>query len=63
DPAAAAGAKPLADLVAWRGLVAAVHEWPLDAPALSRFLLYLAIPVGSWLGGALVERVVDGVLR
>jgi hypothetical protein len=61
--AARGGARTLADLVAWRGLVAAVSEWPLDAPALGRFALYLAIPVGSWLGGALVERIVDVVLR
>ena len=61
--AAPRGARSLADLVAWRGLVGAVSEWPLDAPALGRFALYLAIPVGSWLGGALVERIVDVVLR
>ena len=53
----------LADLVAWRGVVGAVPEWPLDAPTLRRFVLYLAIPIGSWLGGALVERIVDLVLR
>jgi hypothetical protein len=27
-----------------------------------RFLLYLAIPLGSWLGGALVERLLDALL-
>ena len=57
------GARPLADLVAWRGIITAVPEWPLDAPTLRRFLLYLVIPLGSWLGGAFVERVVDFVLR
>lgn len=61
--AAPGGSRSLADLVAWRGLVGAVSEWPLDAPALGRFALYLAIPIGSWLGGALVERFVDVVLR
>ena len=53
----------IGDLVAWRGTVAAVPEWPLDAPTLRRFVLYLALPLGSWLGGAFVERVVDVVLR
>jgi len=53
----------LADLVAYRGLIADAHEWPFDAPAYLRFTLYLAIPVGSWLGGALVERLVDAALR
>lgn len=60
---AQSGSRPLADLVAWRGVVAAVPEWPLDAPTLRRFVLYLGIPIGSWLGGAFVERVVDFVLR
>lgn len=61
--AAAPGAHTLADLVAWRALVAAVQEWPLDAPTLRRFALYLAIPLGSWLGGAFVGHVVDVILR
>jgi hypothetical protein len=26
------------------------------------FILYLAIPIASWLGGALVERLVDALL-
>ena len=56
------GGPSLADLVAWRGLVEAVREWPFDAPTLLRFVLYLAIPLGSWLGGALVEHVVDTFL-
>jgi hypothetical protein len=51
------------DLVAWRGVVESVPEWPLDALTLRRFLLYLALPLGSWLGGALVERIVDFVLQ
>jgi hypothetical protein len=36
--------------------------WPIDAPTLRRFALYLAIPFGSWFGGALVERMVDALL-
>ena len=28
----------------------------------ARFLLYLVIPLGSWLGGALVDRLLDGLL-
>jgi hypothetical protein len=54
--ARAAGAS-LADLVAWAGLVESVREWPFDTGMRVRFLLYLAIPLGSWLGGALVERL------
>lgn len=55
-------APSLTDWVAYRGLIEAVREWPVDAPTLRRFGLYLAIPVGSWLGGALVERLVDSLL-
>jgi hypothetical protein len=58
----APGARPLADVLAWRGFVESVPEWPFDAPTLLRLALYLAIPVGSWLGGALVERLVDALL-
>lgn len=52
----------LADLVAYKDHVAGVREWLLDAPTLARFGLYLALPLGSWLGGAVVERLVDAVL-
>ena len=52
----------LADLVAWKTLVDSVSEWPFDAGMRLRFLLYLAIPLGSWLGGALVDRVVNAAL-
>jgi hypothetical protein len=60
---ARAGALPsLADWIAYRGLIESVREWPVDAPTLRRFTLYLAIPLGSWLGGALVERTIDVLL-
>ena len=50
-------------LLAWEERVERVSVWPLDAPTLVRFALFLLIPLGSWLGGALVERAVDSVLR
>ena len=52
----------LHELLAWRSFVESVREWPIDASTLTRFLLYLAIPMGSWLGGAMVERAVDAAL-
>jgi hypothetical protein len=55
-------APTLADLVAYREVVAGVREWPFDAPTYTRFALYLLIPLGSWLGGAFVERMVDALL-
>lgn len=39
-----------------------MREWPFDAPTLARFLLYVAIPLGSWIGGALVERLLGAAL-
>jgi hypothetical protein len=39
-----------------------VREWPFDAPTLARFLLYVAIPLGSWIGGALAERLLGAAL-
>jgi hypothetical protein len=54
--------RKLADLVAYRGLVDGVSEWPFDAPAIVRSIAYLAIPLGGWLGGALVDRLVSALV-
>jgi hypothetical protein len=51
----------LADLVAWHAFLARVREWPVGAPVLARTALLAALAIGSWLGGALVERIVDRV--
>jgi hypothetical protein len=53
----------LPGLLAWESRVESVPEWPIDAAALRRIALYLLIPLGSWVGGALVERLVDALLR
>mgnify|MGYP000099034232 CR=1 FL=1 len=50
---------PLSDPISIRD---ARSEWPFDAPTLTRFFLYVAIPLGSWLGGALVERLLGAAL-
>ena len=52
----------LATLLALKQHVAATREWPFDLGTLGRFLLYAAIGVGSWLGGAAVERLLDLLL-
>lgn len=49
-------------LLALRSQVESAREWPWDVPTLVRFGLYVAIGLGSWLGGALVERIVDSAL-
>jgi hypothetical protein len=58
---AEAGAR-LPGLLAYKHEIESVREWPFDAPTLIRFFLYVAIPLGSWLGGALVERLLGAAL-
>ncbi len=60
DAEAAAGTLP--GLLAYKQFVESVSEWPIDTSTLLRFGLYLGLPIGSWLGGALVERLLDVVL-
>ncbi len=52
----------LADLVAYRDLIASVREWPVQPATFLRLFALLVIPVGSWVGGALVERMLGSVL-
>jgi len=52
----------VADLAAWRALVEGVPEWPVTLPTLLRSGLFVLIGIGSWLGGALVERILGAVL-
>lgn len=48
-----------AEIMAYRTAIENVRNWPFDNPTLVRFSLYLFIPLGSWLGGAFVERGLD----
>ena len=52
----------LPGLLAWEGRVEAVSEWPIDAATLRRPGIFVLLPLGSWIGGALVERLVDAAL-
>ncbi len=65
DATRAGGESPpgrLADLLTYEARITAIREWPFDASVQLRFLFYLLIPLGSWLAGALVERMVDAIL-
>jgi hypothetical protein len=53
----------VADLVAWRGLLEGVAEWPVTLPTLLRSGLFVLIGIGSWLGGALVDRILEALLQ
>jgi hypothetical protein len=53
----------LASLIAYRGLIEEVREWPYDVSTLLRFVLVVSLALGSWLGGAIVERLLDTAIR
>lgn len=50
------------EIVAYRDVVRGVSPWPFDGSTFVRVLLYLLIPLGSWAGGAIVERLIDSLL-
>jgi hypothetical protein len=52
----------LANLVAYRTVVEGVRTWPFDLSTWLRFAAYVVLGLGSWLGGALVERLLGVVL-
>jgi hypothetical protein len=52
----------LADLVAWEQRIVSGGEWPLSGSTVLRFGLYTAIGLGSWLGAAFVERLLESAL-
>jgi hypothetical protein len=70
EPGALAGSRieerasspSLADLISYRRHVAELRAWPVEGPGLGRLALFVLIPIGSWVGGALVERAVEAAL-
>jgi hypothetical protein len=52
----------LANLIAYYQLIDRTREWPIGAANLFRFFMYLLIGLGSWLGAAVVERLLDSTL-
>jgi hypothetical protein len=52
-------ARSLADIVAYKTVIENIRNWPFDSSTSVRFTLYLLIPLGSWVGGAFVERALD----
>jgi hypothetical protein len=49
----------LLPLLEYKREIRQVAEWPFDSPALLRLLFYLLIPPLTWVGAALIERLVD----
>ncbi|MDJ0877195.1 MAG: hypothetical protein QNI86_01220 [Halieaceae bacterium] len=54
--------RPISEILAYQKLVESIRNWPFDNSTLARFTLYLLIPLGSWFGGAMVERGLDFIL-
>ena len=50
------------EMVAYRDVVEGVSTWPGDSTNFVRISLLLLIPLGSWAGGAIVERFIDSLL-
>jgi hypothetical protein len=49
-------------LLALEARIQAAREWPIDFSTIGRLAFYLAIPLVSWIGGALMERAVDAAI-
>jgi hypothetical protein len=50
-------------LLALEARVMQVTVWPFDASMRARTVLLMLLPLGSWIGGALVERLLESALR
>ncbi len=50
------------EIVAYRDVVEGVSAWPVDSSNFVRISVLLLIPLGSWAGGAIVERFIDSLL-
>lgn len=53
----------LSDLLAYKGELDRMSDWPVDSPDIGRFIVYLLIPVMSWFGGAGAQIMVEGLIQ
>ena len=53
----------LGNLIQYQAFVNSIREWPFDLSIVSRSLLLIMLGAGSWLGGALVERLLNALLE
>jgi hypothetical protein len=52
----------LGNLIQYQAFVHSVREWPFDLSIVSRSSLFILLGAGSWLGGAMVERLLNQLL-
>jgi hypothetical protein len=50
-------------LIAYLRLIESIPDWPFRASTAVQLVLYLLIPVASWVGSLLIENLLDRVLR
>ena len=62
DPDAGHRVGEMADLVAYRGRIDDVAEWPFTASTYARLILYMLIPMASWVLGGIAEELVGRAL-
>jgi len=59
---AEAAGRDLQGLLAYREFVERVREWPLNSATVTRFAVYLAIPLWTWAGSSMVDRAIRALL-
>ena len=47
----------LGNLIQYQEFVKSIREWPFDVSIVARSVLLILLGAGSWLGGAVVERL------
>ena len=52
----------MADLIAYRGLIESVSDWPFTTSTYTRLFLYALLPVMSWGVGMVAEEIVGRVI-
>lgn len=62
DPAAPPEDARLGNLIQYQEYVRSIREWPFDLSIVARSILLIVLGAGSWLGGAIVERLLEVVL-
>lgn len=62
DPGCDHSKGELADLIAYRGLIDEIPEWPFTTSTYARLVLYLLIPAVSWTLGVVFEEIVNRAL-
>ena len=53
----------MADLIAYKGLIESVPEWPFTSSTYTRLFLYALLPVATWGIGFFAEELVGRLLH